>query len=365
MLLFKKELNCINPLNIVFLCGNKYSPEAGYDKRNILKKYLLDSNISCQPIILEENFIFAKNSKKYLAYEDIFLNNLSQVEKMASLYADKIFIIHETLSTAAEIGMFAGDESLRSKICILYPDDISIEEKKMSSFIKLAFFNDNDKREDQPKKIKFYPDVEVYRHSLNRSEYHTFFYENRIGDILGRQILSFVNKTNRQIVKIQKARYHKPSSERNILSYVVDKENGKIKAYLYSDALKIQLLSLFTVDKYKSEFRKEKKIKDHVKYINELYENILLNSICDLEGIDTDCFRIKVDLLDVCGCNLRQAIGSFLYMLQAIEFITLEQVSTEDYVNRKIIIKQAMEKNNPQFKKYIYEKTATEFGGII
>lgn len=48
------------------------------------------------------------------------MKNLSEVESLAALYADKIIIIHETLSTAAEIGMFAGNKSLTSKICILF-----------------------------------------------------------------------------------------------------------------------------------------------------------------------------------------------------------------------------------------------------
>ena len=139
-----------------------------------MKKFLLDSNINCQTVLLEENFVFAKNKKGYLAYDNIFVKNLSEVESLAALYADKIIIIHETLSTAAEIGMFAGNKSLTSKICILFPDDISIEENKISAFIKLAFFNNNDTKNDKPNRIKYYPDIEIHRSSVNKSEYHTF-----------------------------------------------------------------------------------------------------------------------------------------------------------------------------------------------
>lgn len=135
-----------------------------------------------------------KNKKGYLAYDNIFVKNLSEVESLAALYADKIIIIHETLSTAAEIGMFAGNKSLTSKICILFPDDISIEENKISVFIKLAFFNNNHTKNDKPNRIKYYPDIEIHRSSVNKSEYHTFFHENKIGDVLGQKVLKYVKK---------------------------------------------------------------------------------------------------------------------------------------------------------------------------
>ena len=63
------------------------------EKRTILKEYLSQSAVNCQSIILEENFVFSKQRRNYLAYDNIFLKNLSEVEKLASLYADKIIII--------------------------------------------------------------------------------------------------------------------------------------------------------------------------------------------------------------------------------------------------------------------------------
>lgn len=364
MLLFKQGFNYTDPLNIVFLCGNKYLPETGKDKRDILKNYLLNSTINCQPIILEENFIFAKNSKKLLAYEDVFLNNLSQVEKLTSLYANRIIIIHETISTAAEIGLLASDNSLKSKICILFPDGFSIEENKISSFIQLAFFNNNDARTYQPKRIKYYPDIEIHRDSADKSDYYTFFHENKIGNVLGEQILSFVKNANDKRISIIKVPFHKPHLDRGIISYYVSERDKEIYADLYVDALKIQLFSFFAVDRFKYEVRKEKAIKDHVTFIENEYKKVLLDSICNIEGLDSKNYKFNVNILDPCDCNLRQAIGYYLYTLQGIGFIGLEQVSSDDYVNRKTIIKQSLEKQLTPFKKYIYEKTTTEFGGI-
>ena len=40
MLVFKEKIQYIDPLNIIFLCGSKFKPKSGKDKRVILKEYL-------------------------------------------------------------------------------------------------------------------------------------------------------------------------------------------------------------------------------------------------------------------------------------------------------------------------------------
>ena len=366
MILFKEKMSFADPFNVIFLCGSKYIPESGKDKRVILKKFLLDSNINCQTVLLEENFVFAKNKKGYLAYDNIFVKNLSEVESLAALYAYKIIIIHETLSTAAEIGMFAGNKSLTSKICILFPDDISIEENKISAFIKLAFFNNNDTKNDKPNRIKYYPDIEIHRSSVNKSEYHTFLHENKIGDVLGQKVLKYVKKEKSyRKIEIKRRRFDKAFSDPDVISYAVFEKDKKVGVSIYADALKIQLLSMFTVESFRSEFRKEKPIKDHVTYIEDNYRKILLDTICNIAGINSNKYSLSVELVGINGCNLRQAIGYFIYMLQATELIGLEQLSEEDFNKRKIRIKEQMESCISDFNDYIYKKPETVFGGIM
>lgn len=366
MMLFKEKMSFADPLNVIFLCGSKYIPESGKDKRVILKRFLLDSNIICQTVLLEENFVFAQNKRGYLAYDNIFVKNLSEVENLAALYADKIIIIHETLSTAAEIGMLAGNKSLTSKICILVPDDISIEENKISAFIQLAFFNYKDTQNDKPKKIKYYPDIEIHRSSVNKSQYHTFFHENKIGDILGQKVLKFVKKEKAyRKIEIKRRKFDKVWSDTDVISYAVFEADKKVSVSIYADALKIQLLSMFTVESFRSEFRKEKPIKDHVTYIEDNYRKILLDSICNIAGINSNKYSLNVELVGINGCNLRQAIGYFIYMLQATELIGLEQLSEEDCNKRKIRIKEQMESCISDFKDYIYTNPETVFGGIM
>lgn len=366
MLLFIEEFIYQDPLNVVFLCGSEYRPKSGKDKRVILKDFLLNSNIDCQTVLLEENFAFAKNKRGYLAYDDIFVKNLSQVENLAALYANKIIIIHETISTAAEIGMFASNPLLTSKVCIIYPDDISIEEKKISSFINLAFFNRNDPQNCKPKRIKYYPDIEIHRSSVNKSDYYTFFHENVIGKNLGNKLLNFVNDSEKnKNIKFKYRIFDKTNLNKNLISYSISKKNKKINASIYAEALKIQLLSMFTIESFRSEFRKEKPIKDHVSYIQDNYEKIILNSICNIAGVDSEDYTLNIELLNINGCNLRQAIGYFLYMLQAAELIGLEQLSDENYNRRRIRIKKPLESCIKNLKGYIYDKPKTVFGGIM
>lgn len=366
-MLFKEKIQYIDPLNVIFLCGSKYAPKSGKDKRFILKEFMSKDKDKYQTIILEENFVFAKSKKGYLAYDDIFLNNLTEVEKLASLYADKIIIIHETISTAAEIGMLAGENTLISKMCILVPDDISIEEDKMSSFIKLAFFNHYDKSTCKPTEIRYYPDVETHRSSKNKSEYHMFFHENKIGKNLGSEILKFVQKPKiEKVIKFEKILYNKPYADNSILSYSVDKDKKKVNVSICANILKIQLLSMFTIEKFRTAFRKEMPIKDHVTYIEDNYEDILLSTICNKEGLDFEKYSIQVKLTDINSCDLRQAVGYFLYMLQAARLIGLEQIS--DGVNssvRRIRISEQMELCIDSIKDYIYDESRTEFGGIL
>lgn len=366
MLLFKERINYYDPLNVIFLCGSKFTPKSDKDKRIILKDFLLSSDHDCQIVILEENFSFVKNRKGYLAYDDIFITNLSEVEKLAALYANKVIVIHETISTGAEIGMFASNPLLTSKVCVLFPDDISIEEKKMSSFIELAFFNNYDLINPKPTKLEYYPDIEVHRSSINKSEYYTYFHENKIGENLGNKILEFIkNLEPNKSIEIKKSLYGKTSSNKHIINYFVSEKNKKIDVTVNPDALKIQLLSMFAVESFKTELRKEKTISEHVSFIEKKYKEVLLNSVCNVMGIDASLFSINVKLIGIEKCKFRQAIGYFLYMLQAINLIALEQLSDANNKKRKIRIKETMDPYICEFKNYIYEKPETVFGGIM
>jgi len=364
LLVYKEVFEYDDLLAIVFLCGSKYEKGNLHDKRNVLKNYL-EVNISgCHAIILEENFWFRSTNMQYLSYDDIFLKSLAHIEQLASLFANKIIIIHESISTAAELGMFAIDPSLSEKICLLTPDDISIDEKKVSMFIKLAFMNRKSPETRIGKQIIFFPDVYVNRISTEKSDYHTFFHNNEIGQNLGNEILSFVKPTKmKYFIKFNKSSFGKSTATSNQIDYHINIKNEELVVYIHPDALKIQLLSMFFVDEYKKEFRLYKAIKIHVTYICEIYEKLLLSTITSLEGIELHSFKLKVDLKNT-FCTLRQSAGYFLYMLQAAKLIGLEQEADSEYSKRRIRLTMTLENYRDQVKPYIYEKKETAFGRL-
>ena len=345
------------------MCGTKYAKSDPREKRIILKEFLKENIANCRAIILEENFIFGRTNMQYLAYDDVFLQGLAQVEQLASLFASKIIIIHETISTAAELGMFAINPALSPKICVLVPDDISIEERKTSAFIKLAFLNYNSKSTKIGKQVVYYPDIEVNRLSNEKSDYHTYFHNNEIGVKLGEQIILFVKpKKFKKQLKIMKSNFGKPTIDPNVVDYYIDDASRTINAFVHVDTLKIQLLSLFFIEENRKEFRQTKAIKDHVSFMCEKYEEILLNTIAENEGLEVHRYSIKAALKGTEVCKLRQAVGYYLYMLQAIGLIGLEQNQELNASHRKIRISTNLDDCKTELNGLIYSKRTTEFG---
>ena len=337
MHLFDKTFTYQDPLNIAFLCGNKYTQSDIREKRNILRSFLETNIPGCRAVILEDNFVFGKSNMQYLSYDSAFLNNLAQVEQLASLYANSIFIIHETISTAAELGMFAINPALASKVCVLTPDDIAIDERKITGFIYGAFIGKKASSNQIGAHVIFYPDIEVKRRSAEKSDYYTYFHNNQIGSHLGSQIISFATPTSQfKRITFSKSSYGKSSTAPERINYEIDSVQQKVLISIHPDALKIQLLSMFFVAELRTEYRKAKKISEHVTYIVNQYEKILLNTVSEIEGIDLNGFSLECRLKESV-CKLRSAVGYYLYMLQAARLIALEQQNEKDE-RRKIRI---------------------------
>ena len=123
---------------------------------------------------------------------------------------------------------------------------------------------------------------------------------------------------------------------------------------------------MLSIDLFKSSLRNEKFIKEHVTYLESNYKQILVNTICHIEGLDSSEYSIQVDIADIISCNLRQAIGYFLYMLQATELIKLEQQTDNLESNiRKVRFSEQLNLYTDELKYYICEISKTAFGGII
>lgn len=364
MLVFDKKYRYIDPLNIVFLCGSHYDKKNKHDKRKILKAHIDSSIPNTHAIILEENFQFANTNKQYLSYDNIYLAGLAQIEQLASLYASKIIIIHETISTAAELGMFAIDPILAHKTCLLVPDDVSIEEEKISWFIRLAFFR-KEAPETKVHVIRYYPDVEIHRISPNKSDYHAFFHDDKIGLFLEKDLESFLSTKNSQkTIRFQNNRFKKPNENSGIVDYTLSSKSKTITVSTHIESLKIHLLSMLGVDAIRKELREEKEIRQHVNFIYNMYRNILRNTVETFTGTSTEDYKVKV-FLKGSNCVLKQAIGYFLYMLQAANLISLVQINSSTPTIRKVQFSTTLDEYVTFVDKAVIQIETTAFGRLV
>ena len=365
MYIYRQNGKYIDPLNIIFLCGSKYSPTNPNEKRNVLKHHIETAIPGCHALILEEHFKFTNTTKAYLAYDEIFLHSLAQIEELASLFASNIVIIHETVSTAAELGMFAINPELTKKICLLSPDDISIEEKKVSTFIEKAFLVSESPETMIGKHIVYYPDVQVHRESCNKSEYWTSFHNNVIGDELSKSLLSFLHKdTIESEICFHSPQYGSANNNSSTIDYHINREGGTVTIALRAETLKTLLLALFLHNSFLVELNVEKPIKDHVTDIEHTFRTLMRNTISSLSDIDIANYEVKISIKSA-NCNVRQAIGYYVYMLQGVGLIKMEQTSAKLPQIRKIVPSTELELLRKSFPELIIERPQTAFGRLM
>lgn len=328
---FKQTMTVTDPLRVFFLCGTKFMQKDPNDKRNVLKAHIESKyNENYRAIILEENFIFGKTNKKYLSYDKIFMKNLKDIELLTGLYSDKIFIIHESISTAAELGMFASDEKLLKKTCLLTPDSFSMEEDKLSSFIRLAFFN-NKSLDENIRNITFYPKVKESIVSNSKIDYYTYFPKNEIPKNLALKIDNFIKENDSKKLEIvfKKNRYNKKFTGANIISYSINKTN--LNVVISSEAIRILLISVFSLKHFRTKIRKCSSILKTVDTLQSDFKLLIINSISEIEAFDFSNHNIKISI-DTSTLNLRTVIGYFLYLLQALDMIKLPVREQSEFV---------------------------------
>lgn len=320
-----------NKVRIIFLCGVKFKKN---DKRTILKEYL-EKNPFNKVIILEEVFDFKKSKQdKYkLIYKSINLESLFDIENLTAFLSDAIFIIHESLSTAAEIGVFASNKDLCNKICLITPNEINVEEDKLKGFINLAFRNNFLSIPN----IEFFPSVTISRRSQNMNNYYTHFYEDKIGVLLGKNINEFICKTIKDEIELKyvESKYKNVISGKN--SYYIENKNGKtyICCNINYSTLKYYIIALFSIDEFKREIRRKKDIKSSINLVKQWHNNILLNTISEKKGISNFEAEFKIVGSNINGINIDKGIAFILYVLHAVKFIELPINSKKKFVIRQ------------------------------
>lgn len=313
-----------NIARVIFLCGSAFSIGDSSDKRTVLKAFLESDNSINKAVILEQNFSLTPVKGK-LAYDKIFLKNLLDIELLVALLADYVFIIHESLSTATEVGAFATNQEIIKKMCLIVPDKYNVQENMISRFMKLAFQN----RGLYIPSITFYPTLKVNVVSKEISNYHTYFRKNTIQSTLGKRIKEILeNQSSKGTYICYKKALYTFSDDYKTVSYRINQAKKVIMLGVPIRIFKLQLMSLFCISELTKPMTSNTelyKITKLVSYIQDCYQKISINTICEKEGLTTDEYSIKVQVLDS-GKNLvsiRKSISLQLYLLQAIGFIKL------------------------------------------
>lgn len=329
---------------IIFLCGTKYRKKARYDKRNVLKTYIESKYALKKILILEEHFVFGKRSG-YLSYDDIFMKNLNNIEILSAAFANAIIIIHDSISTGAELAAFASNESLKDKLCVLEPDSTGVEERKISAFLELAFFGE----ESKIRKIVYYPEVYSYEISEKHIEKRTKFMNNSIGPILGKKICDFIEQCKRDLnICFEEMKYKKVNNDLGVISYT--KTGNELQVYVSGQVVLYQVIGLLSINNIRAELRTMKRLHEHVDYLCKQYKTILHNTIQKNMKVVIEEIAISVKEINI---KIRDVIAYSLYMMQAIDMIS---ITTEKEL-KKIVLKNNLDEFLNSIQGIISEET--------
>lgn len=301
---------------IIFLCGTKYKKESAYDKRNVLKKYIETKYPLKNVLILEEHFVFGKR-EGYLSYDDIFLKNLNDIETLSAAFANGIIIIHDSISTGAELAAFASNELLKSKMCVLEPDSTGVEERKISAFLELAFFG----QESHIRRIVYYPEVYSFEISEKHIEKRTKFVNNTITPVLGQKICDFIDYCKLDLdIRFEEMKFKKVNNNLGIISY--SKKDDELQVYVSGQVVLYQVMGLLSINHIRKNLRTKKRLYSHVDFVCDQYKKILLNTIQKKLKLVVNEILVNIKEINV---ELRDVIAYSLYMLQALKLISMSK----------------------------------------
>lgn len=262
--------------------------------------------------------------------------------------ADCNLIIHESISTGAEIGLFLSEENSVDKTCLIVPEEFAVEEDKIGGFMKGAFL-----RAERPVKVvRFYPRIIKNIRSDDVSDWHTYFYQNKIGDKLGSQILNFAEMAKESYgVKFTK---NKKKVQEGYIHY--GKKGKELQITLTPRILAICIAALFNIDEISKEiFNTEgKPLREYVNIIAKWLRIIFVNTMEEKNGdIYSEC-SIHL-LMHVTGVYLTKVIGMCLYLFQAAGFVDIKK--EPEYVkNGCVVLSRKMLMNEDGTGSFFYKK---------
>lgn len=352
-----RENNIENEYRYIFLCGTKFVAKDKTDKRIVLSEFLKKENISYRPIILEDNFVFAKNSKKFLVYDDIHMKNLYQVEMLTNYLSDNNIIIHESISTGAETGLFLSEQHSVLKTCLLLPDEMAVEENKLGQFLRLAFL----KAEPKLKIITYFPRLKANIISENVKNWHTYFYKDQIGKNLGNEIKEFINdKFLFSKIKFTKV---KTKISEGCIHYIIRDKNLEVTAL--PRIIMMCIACLFNIEDVEKVIfnADEKKLKEYIEILKKCLIELFINTIEEKTGEEICKCTIKAEM-NIKDVYISNIIGMSLYLFQGAGFINI--IKNKDYLNSgKLIITRKMLSGKDNKKHFFYEKYSACINTVV
>lgn len=310
------------PIQFSFLCGCEYRNEDS-DKRFVLSKFLnTETHI---PLIIEQYFTLKENEQDKLSYIPIGFYGLASAEMATAFLVDYIFIIHETFSTAAELGLFASNINLVKKICLISPNYYSVFDNYVSTFIKDAFLNNNDIKFNIGKHIIYYPACKFHSIHHKKSTVYTYFPGNIIPNYIQTEINTFINKKIKSSFYIPKR---------------LKKQSDKYSIHIPIDVFKIQIVYLIV--KYKKYPNCCSNMIEYCDKVHKLYTDTMLNTLKTYTKINfkssDEPIYIYISKFKI--TSLKKLIGMYLYLLHSSKLITLSSYKKDNMSCNIIKIKK-------------------------
>lgn len=282
------EIN--EPIYIHFLCGKKYDnlEKIHKDKRNVIENFIRENKNLGHPIILEKYY----NLNSYLS---LGLENLEQVELLISYYASSIIILHETVSTAAEIALFGSKKNLKNKILVINPRKEDIEVDNLSGFLTYAYFYGENTIEQHSYKFE----KELYTKLKNVRFFNTHFEEEILNDEFINIIKSFFNKSLPKTIDLSFIKSN--VKQENNSYYIIDYSKKKIAIRLKYELIIYIIISIILNDEY------NKKIEyndNTISNICDLIKRIFVNTILYAENINESDYLFNLKMIDNSEINV-------------------------------------------------------------
>jgi hypothetical protein len=311
-------------LKVVFLCGVLFGRDDENDKRSVLKTYLQKSSTH-HPVILEEHFTIKD-------YEDIGVRNLHDLETLVGCFSDAIIIIHESISTGAELGMLASNRAVASKLLVLHPDTNSVEERKISSFIELAFYG-KDPVLSKDNAVTFHPALAKNYETNDRYIYHTTFPNNlNLASHTRDGIDAFLGKPDIQpmsAITFSETLYERPSTHKpDVVDYCVKDET--LNVYVSPMAMRCLLFSLLSLESARSCIEGSRSISVALSALEDELNKLILATLRTKLGLELNKIKVNMKGLELSTYqdgstnDYRKTIGLFMYLLKAMGYLSAE-----------------------------------------